>query len=125
MLLLPARAHKFARDWTSDYTGIRTSHVFRPGIERGSTAWKSRAVTTQSATHIMVMASSFKNIVLSFFAVFKDYVLIYFNPPHFESRVILKHIGIVVLPISLIYFLFIPINYTPLSLQFISTQKML
>ena len=85
------------------------------------------------------MASSCKNIVLSFFAVFKDYVLIYFDTPplpniyiyilwvfkHFESCVILKHIGIVVLPIFLIYCLFIPINYTSLSLQFISTQKML
>ena len=36
---------------TSDYTGIRTSHVFRPGIEPGSTAWKSRILTTQPATH--------------------------------------------------------------------------
>ena len=31
---------------------IQTSHVFRPGIEPGSTAWKSRALTTQPATHI-------------------------------------------------------------------------
>ena len=43
---------KFARVGTSDYTGIRTSHVFRPGIEPGSTAWKSRALTTQPATHL-------------------------------------------------------------------------
>ena len=50
--LLPARAHKFARVGTSDYTGIRTSHVFRPGIEPRSTAWKSRRLTTQPATHI-------------------------------------------------------------------------
>ena len=33
-----------------DYTGIRTSHVFKQGIEPGSTAWKSRALTTQPAT---------------------------------------------------------------------------
>ena len=29
---------------TSDYTGIRTCHVFRPGIEPGSTPWKSRTL---------------------------------------------------------------------------------
>ena len=50
--LLPARAHKFARVETSDYTGIRTSHVFRLGLEPGSTAWKSRRLTTQPATHV-------------------------------------------------------------------------
>ena len=37
--------------WTSDCTGIRTSHVVRQGITPGSTAWKSRALTTQPATH--------------------------------------------------------------------------
>ena len=31
---------------TSDYSGILTSHVFRPGFKLGSTAWKSRALTT-------------------------------------------------------------------------------
>ena len=36
---------------TSNYTGIQTSHVFRPKIELGSTAWKSRRLTTQLATH--------------------------------------------------------------------------
>ena len=56
VLLLPARAHKFARDWTSDYTGIRTSHVFRPEIEPGSTAWKSRALTTQPAKLYLLLA---------------------------------------------------------------------
>ena len=39
---------------TSDYTGIRTSHVFKQGIKPGSTAWKSRASTTQPATHIIL-----------------------------------------------------------------------
>ena len=48
---------------TSDYTGIRTSHVFRPGIEPGSTAWKSRELTTQPATHIpkIIIESQFVN----------------------------------------------------------------
>ena len=53
MRLRPARAHKFARVGTSEFTGIRTSHVFTPGIEPGSTAWKSRALTTEPATHYM------------------------------------------------------------------------
>ena len=34
----------------SDHCRIRTSHVFRPWLEPGSTAWKSRALTTQPAT---------------------------------------------------------------------------
>ena len=42
---------------TSNYTGIRTSHVFRPGIEPGSTAWKSRTLTTQPVTHILYNTS--------------------------------------------------------------------
>ena len=32
-------------------SGIWISHVFRPGIEPRSTAWKSRTLTTQPATH--------------------------------------------------------------------------
>ena len=46
-----------ALGWLSQYTGppgIRTSHVFRPGIESGSTVWKSRMLTTQPATHMHI-----------------------------------------------------------------------
>ena len=39
---------------TSDYSGIRISHVFCQGIEPGSTAWKSRALTTQPQPHMLV-----------------------------------------------------------------------
>ena len=36
---------------TSDYTRIRTSHVFKQGIELELTVWKSKTLTTQPATH--------------------------------------------------------------------------
>ena len=37
---------------TSDYTVM--CHVFKPGIEPGSTVWKSRKLTTQPPTHIYI-----------------------------------------------------------------------
>ena len=40
------------------FTGIRTSHVFRPGIETGPTAWQSRRLTTLPATHSSSSSSS-------------------------------------------------------------------
>ena len=45
---------------TSDYTGTRTSHVLRLGIETRLTAWKSRALTTQPVTHTLIFTWKFQ-----------------------------------------------------------------
>ena len=56
-------------DWTSNYTGILTSHVFRLGIEPGLTAWMSRALTTQPTNDcycVFFMISIIQNVIALF-----------------------------------------------------------
>ena len=74
---------------TSVYTGIRTSHVFRPGIEAGSTAWKSRTLTTQPATHIDIVASLLIYIVTGNLQLLKHDLLGHYGWIYISCRPIL------------------------------------